>query len=132
MNEENTKKLYENYPKLYMNQLPYGFECGNGWYRLIDRLSNRLEHLIIHEESLNPHQEEQAYAEQVKKKFGELSFYMSRVTDKMYDAIEQACKDSAKICEMCGNDGKIIMINRWPSCLCDNCHQEKKLALRLG
>jgi hypothetical protein len=51
MNEQLTKKLWAKYPLLYEDKnasiqnslIPFGFECGNGWYDLIDELSFELE-----------------------------------------------------------------------------------------
>lgn len=54
MREDLDKKLVESYPNLYrdrfksMNQtaMCWGFECGNGWYDLINELSYKLEKII--------------------------------------------------------------------------------------
>lgn len=51
MNIELTKKLWEKYPLIFQGRyksiqeslIPFGFECGNGWYTLIDRLCSHLQ-----------------------------------------------------------------------------------------
>lgn len=54
MNKELTEKLWNKFPLLYRDKsssvqtslIPFGFECGPGWYNLIWELSSKLEPLI--------------------------------------------------------------------------------------
>ena len=54
MKAEKTKKLWEDFPLLYGHKdrsireslIPFGFECGDGWYDLIYNLSSKLESII--------------------------------------------------------------------------------------
>ena len=51
MTEELTKKLWEKYPKIFQGRyksiqeslIPFGFECNNGWYTIIDKLCSNLQ-----------------------------------------------------------------------------------------
>ena len=61
MNKNLTEKLWNNFPLLYKGKnasikeslIPFGFECGDGWYCLIWKLSLKLEPLI--EEYIQDH-----------------------------------------------------------------------------
>ena len=119
MNEENTEKLVKAYPNLYNNRSYFSFECGDGWFDLIDRLSEKLEGLIIQANNTgHPFLELPIYASQVKEKYGYLSFYMSTATDQMHEIIEDASKESSKICEVCGKTGKLNN-GPWYQTLCE-------------
>ena len=47
MNEALTKKLLDDFPRLFRNRhetsMQRGFECGNGWFDLIYQLSRDIE-----------------------------------------------------------------------------------------
>jgi len=112
-------KIIHDNPKLF--SLVKGISCGPGWSFLIAKLSHKLEALII------KHQSEEGfapYATDVKEKYGTLRFYMSTETEGMSKLIEDAEKDSAFICEICGKTGKTKEINGWFSCRCaDHSHE---------
>lgn len=54
MNNELDKKLCEKYPKIFKDRyadmrttaMCWGFECGDGWYNIIDRLCSNIQHHI--------------------------------------------------------------------------------------
>ena len=80
MNAEKENYLYETYPSLYrqhtlsMEQtcMCWGFECGDGWFDIINNLSQKLVEIATTVEAV-----------QVKEKFGGLRFYIGPVdTDK--------------------------------------------------
>lgn len=95
--------LVKKYPKLYKH-LNF-FECGPGWYDIIDDLSSKLEKEI---EALAKDGDGSSYAVQVKEKYGTLRFYVSLETEKMGDLIEQAEEKTQSTCEVCGKEGKLI------------------------
>ena len=72
MRKELTEKLYNDFPDLYEQRawsiqescMPWGFECGDGWYDLIYQLSKDLMATC-----------DKVRAVQVKEKFGGLRFY---------------------------------------------------------
>jgi hypothetical protein len=82
----------------------FGFECGPGWYNIIDELSEKLEALIL---KLPKKNREHVCATQVKEKYGTLRFYMAAATDEMEELIIDAVKKSAVTCEVCGEKGKL-------------------------
>lgn len=126
MRKELTQKLFSDYPKLYVDKdkpdhvslMCYGFECGDGWFNLINELSRSLEKLI-EERNLN------LRAFQVKQKFGRLRFYTEHEnaskddTADIYAAIRGAEDMSYKTCEMCGKPGVIRNDRSWATVLCD-------------
>ena len=82
----------------------WGFDCGDGWFDLIDRLCGTIQGYI----DQNPHLElKQVTVDQVKEKFGTLRFYTTggdRLTDGMIWFAEAM---SGKICETCGKPGEV-------------------------
>jgi hypothetical protein len=104
MNEENTKKLFEDFPILYrdrdkprnVTRICDGFACSDGWFDIIYNLSKK-----ISEEC------PRVKAFQVKEKLGTLSFYAGCIQknklDKIYDLISLAEKESSETCELCGS-----------------------------
>lgn len=104
---DNVQELAKKYPTLY--DLSWGFECENGWYVLLDKLSQAILAL--------PHSEHVRVV-QVKEKYGTLRYYFHVALElddpdaynDIYNAInplvEQAELLSSRICEVCGEPGK--------------------------
>lgn len=121
MKPELEKKLQEKYPTLFQNcskppsdsLMCFGCECGNGWYDLIDRTCEKLSKL-------------NAVLEQVKEKFAGLRIYISNSTDEAFEVCEEAEKESFKICEICGKEGKICSSGFWYTTLCPDHQKELK------
>lgn len=144
MKEELDKKLVEAYPILYkdrhsdmtMTAMCWGFECGAGWFDIINKLSEKIEavnnlklgFIIV--------------ADQVKEKYGTLRFYYhSEITGEeddltkeqlhrngllaslIDDAIDMAEIQTGHTCEVCGKQGK-LRDDGWIKCLCDE-HAKK-------
>jgi len=125
MREDLDKALVAAYPKLYVNRvaqpaescMAWGFDCGDGWYPIINALSAVLEGLKAG-----------AVADQVKEKCGTLRFYVSgemRDADwsTIYGAVRVAEMLSAVTCEGCGKPGT-LRGKGWAKTLCDDCAAE--------
>lgn len=88
--------LEQRYPTLFTS-VPFGVECGDGWFDIIDRLSAKLEPLT----SRQPGGERMTLT-QIKEKFGTLRYYVSYVPDGheeyVYEQINAAEKESARTC----------------------------------
>jgi len=131
MNNENTKKLWNNFPNLYSGKdksvqdslIPFGFECQDGWFKIIYDLSEKLEKLIIEDKKTSPDPNYFPIALQVKEKFGGLRFYMTCATDDMENAIADAEKMCDETCEVCGNEGTLTG-ERWLAVRCKDCLKE--------
>ena len=105
--------LFTKYRSTLFTQWENGFpfECGDGWYDLIDTL------LMHIERNLKP--EQVVYISQIKEKFGTLRFYCHDVDEETYAMIDFAQMMSGKICEVCGNRGQIRDDNGWYSATCE-------------
>lgn len=142
MNAENTKYLFDTYPILYRDRnrpmqqslMCFGFEHGDGWFKLIDELSKKLE--ILNNEPACPYY---IIAVQVKEKFGGLRFYthlerkdgrpeFDTLTDEekeserlwgdiVWDLADKAESRSEWTCEECGDRGETYT-DGWHRTLC--------------
>lgn len=127
MNESNTKRLYREFPNLYcdhnqpgsVTRMCDGFACGDGWFDVVYKLSQRLERIVVDYKRNNREDPKPPRVFQVKEKFGALCYYMSHYTDEMRDAIDEAEQKSHKTCQTCGRPGKLRNERRWPRTLCE-------------
>lgn len=120
MNRTKTELLIKKYPKLYRQGI--AFECNDGWYDLIDSMSQDLEACIEEYQRLTWEKDSDLpCATQVKEKHGTLSFYMTTITDQMEKIIEKAEEKSSKTCEGCGAKGFLRWCKGWKMTLCDTC-----------
>jgi len=123
MSPELTKKLLDKYPTLYNQQHFWGFECGDGWYNIIDNLSGAI---ITY---TNPQTEFNVFnvvIAQVKEKFGGLRFYADN-TDRVVDGMIWLAEHmSENTCETCGNRGE-MRGGSWLVTLCDKHHDERTM-----
>jgi len=93
-----------------------GFECGDGWFEVVDWLSAKIEAYA----KLLPDQREQFCPEviQVKEKFGGLRFYL-QYSDQTTDGwITEAEQRASRTCELCGQLGELQELPRRQT-LCD-------------
>lgn len=97
-------QLCRKYPSLYRDRhgdpkstaMCWGFDCGNGWFQVIDVLS----------ELLSKHSAD-VYAGQVKEKFGSLHFYYSGGNKYTDGLVSSAQSLSSMLCEICGSQALI-------------------------
>jgi hypothetical protein len=128
MNAELSKQLCEKYPNIFVNRdssvqeslMSFGFECGDGWYKVIDALCVALTYtyttsIEVDEEdgkrlgidpltTTHPDTKEketfysfevnppQVVASQVKEKFGTLRFYIGYKLDPMLRDLKESGK----------------------------------------
>jgi hypothetical protein len=116
MNPDLTQKLLDKYPKLFSNQQFWGFECGDGWYDILDHLCGAISQYTYDADDL--------YVDQIKEKFGRLRFYLSREDDVIHGMITLAEYMSGHTCEMCGERGQ-LRTGSWLVTLCDMHHQAR-------
>lgn len=88
------------------------FECGEGWYDLLDELGAVLE--LANTEAV-----------QVKSKFGGLRCYVGDAPDDVYEAIDAAEAKAWKTCETCGDPGQ-RRGGGWIQTLCDGCAEGRE------
>jgi len=122
MSPELERRLVETYPQLFADYgappnrslMAFGFECGDGWFDLVDTLCAELARLDPPGEDLP------LRAMQVKEKYGTLRFYVGFCTDEAIALIAFAEALSARICETCGNRGRTRGAG-WLKTLCELC-----------
>ncbi len=123
MKQELDKLLCERYPKMMVNReksmmetcMCWGFECGDGWFNILDQLMGNIQHHIDWK-----NKEEvvvQVTLDQVKEKFGTLRFYYTGGDDIIDGMVRMAESMSGVTCEECGNPGKRIG-GGWVTTLC--------------
>lgn len=124
MSPELDKVLCEKYPKLFAQRnkpmqetaMCWGFECGDGWFDLINTLCYLLQW------DIDNNREPQIEVVQVKEKYGGLRFYTNQATGRQSGCISMAESLSYKICEVCGCPG-VINTGGWLSTRCKE-HRE--------
>ena len=141
MTEELQNKLYEAYPKIFVEKdLPMSRTCmcwgiciDDGWFQIFDTMCNKLQ-------EYSDKMGVQVIAQQVKEKIGELRFYycvihtvenistdldkqINKEIDKIVEEAEIAC---SKTCEQCGKPGKNIAVRGWYQTTCEECTEKRK------
>ena len=110
MNPYLTQILLDKYPKLFSNGQFWGFECGDGWYDILDHLCGAIKE--------HTYDSDEVTVDQVKEKFGRLRFYLSREDDVIHGMVSMAEYMSAHTCEICGERGQ-LRTGSWLVTLCD-------------
>ena len=102
-----------------------GFDVGDGWFKLVDRLSAKL--------AVDPSN----HIDQLKEKWGRLTVYFEReesvprdlsLDAEMEAAINEAEEESERTCLVCGEPGTIGKRGRWVTVLCEPCVQLFEIA----
>ena len=149
MREELDAKLCKKYPEIFRDRhgdmketlMCWGFECGDGWYQILDSLCGQIQHHINwshknhawDKEWNHEHPEEkrkvrkpvpQVVAVQVKEKFGGLRFYYQGGDDYVRGLVAMAESWAAVSCEQCGHPGTQNS-QGWISTLCET-HRKKQ------
>ncbi len=87
-------------------------ECGDGWFRLIERLCDSVQ-ALVDQQDIGQH-----VAQHVKEKFGGLRFYWYASDDRVDAMTDLAEALSHFTCEQCGAPG-VRNTNGWMSTRCD-------------
>jgi len=116
MRKELDEALCRDFPKLFSNRhgdvmetaMCWGFECGDGWEKIIRQAASMLE--LLNNKWQLP-KEEWIRASQIKEKFGTLRFYVDcpvgEAADIAFAVADQAERRSEGICEECGEWGRL-------------------------
>lgn len=121
MGPELDKQLCEKYPEIFANRhadkmttaMCWGFECGDGWYQIIDALCGCMQGYV------SANSKPQVVAAQVKEKFGTLRFYCDGGNDMTEGMIWMAEHLSSVTCEVCGAPGE-LRGGGWLKTRCDD------------
>jgi hypothetical protein len=131
MTNELEIELVKKYPKILRDYkgdpmqtcMAWGMECDDGWYKLLDRCMEKLQYfcdLCFYRSG----EEVQVVANQIKEKYGTLSFYYSgeggsRIEwDIIDDIISESERHSAQTCEESGEHGCLCHRGGWYKTLC--------------
>ena len=150
MNQDLDNQLCEKYPKIFRDRhgdmketcMCWGFECGDGWYQILDSLCGQIQHHIDwshkncnwdkkwnkeHPEEKRKVREPipQVVAVQVKEKFGGLRFYYDGGDDYVRGLVSLAESWAACTCEECGQIGT-MRTGGWIRTLCDQHEAERQ------
>jgi len=106
--------LCERYPYIMVNRyqtmnvtcMCWGFECGDGWFTILDQLMSKIQHHIDWKNKKDI-EVPQVTFDQVKEKFGSLRIYYSGGDDVIDGMIQMAQSMSSVTCEQCGNPGSM-------------------------
>jgi hypothetical protein len=131
MKQELDAQLCEKYPKMMVNRhknmqetaMCWGFECGDGWYNILNALMSNIQHHIDwknKKEEVVP----QVTLDQVKEKFGTLRFYYTGGDDYIRGLVSMAESMSAITCESCGNPGNQTH-GGWIKTICTPCEDKR-------
>ena len=91
--------LYERYPDLYRNFNQLGISCDDGWFSIVDALSETLT-------LLDP----ACRAREVNETFGVLNYRCIEHSSEVNEAIRAAVNYSHLVCELTGKRGDLIRI----------------------
>ena len=105
--------LCRRYPRLYARRhgdpqstaMGWGFEIGDGWFGIIDALSEVLSSRIEGHESPGPE------VQQVKQKFGSLRFHIDE-PNSVGAIVDLAEQMSCRVCEISGRPGRLCLIGQ--------------------
>lgn len=129
MNKENTEYLWNKYPKIFRDKnadirtsaIPFGFECRDGWYKLIDLLCSNIQNHIDYNNVT------QVVATQVKEKFGGLRFYYTGGDLIIFGMVRIIEDISNHTCEYCGSNKQIGKTTGWIKTICKDCVINNKI-----
>ena len=139
MKQELDELLCKKYPKMMVNRdkpmqetcMCWGFDCGNGWFNILDQLMGNIQHHIDwnnqnFEKGYKQYKQvSQVTLDQVKEKFGTLRFYYTGGDDEISGMVRMAESMSGVTCETCGAPGK-SRDGGWIKTLCDHHEAERQ------
>ena len=143
MNKTLDNFLSENYPRIFIERslspkescMGRGFECGNGWFPLIDLLCHKIQSYI---DSHNRYQKNeppipQVVFLQVKEKFGGLRIYHLGGDAYCQGLIDMMGTMSYCFCEICGDAGcrNVGHTSGWIQSVCVDCAKKTKRKLKM-
>jgi hypothetical protein len=137
MKQELDELLCTKYPKMMINRdkpmqetaMCWGFECGDGWFPILDQLMGNIQHHIDWKQQQKEKYNRgegctQVTLDQVKEKFGTLRFYYTGGDDEISGMVRMAESMSSVTCEQCGKPGKQVG-GGWITTLCEE-HAEAR------
>ena len=109
----------------------FGCECGDGWYKVIDKLCSDIQK--VYQENNLP---VLVHVDQIKEKYGTLRFYAGiggpdEVYDKVFNLIDKAEERTGHVCEICGKRG-FMHYDGYMRVLCLDCQHYEEVYHRVS
>ena len=115
------KELLEQKEMVYPIQ--FGFECGDGWFWLVDQLMSSIQNYCKNNKKPS------ISVTQIKEKFGGLRFYYDGGNDKINGMVWFAENLSYQICETCGTTNHVGQTTKgWIYTICKDCLEKNSNA----
>jgi len=116
MDSQKTNELYEKFPHLYRertaplesSKMAWGFQCENGWYKIIYEMSKKISKTSV-EGEFAP-----AITEVSRNKDGTLYVEARNLTPPVADIITTATEQSRLTCEFCAYTPAFLRTSRGP------------------
>jgi len=117
MNKMHQDYLFQSFPELFDKGpdtaiAQWGFEVGDGWYGLLERMCHDLS------KAVRTGQVDSPRIHQIKSKFGRLVVRTSTSHTIVEQIIATAIESSKRTCETCGAPGDLVRRNRWSVVAC--------------
>ena len=139
MRQDLDKLLCEKYPKMMVNRnknmqetcMCWGFECGDGWFNILDQLMSNIQHHIDwnnqnFEKGYKQYKQvAQVTLDQVKEKFGTLRFYYTGGDDEISGMVRMAESMSGVTCEECSAPAETHGPG-WIRTICVPCEEKRE------
>jgi len=109
--------------------IQFGFECGDGWYMLLEQLLHSIEWHLDPEHSFPRKERIPLHIQQIKEKFGGLRFYYSGGDNLVAGMVSFAESLSYHICERCGSTQNVTQTEGWIETICENCKKNENKGL---
>jgi hypothetical protein len=121
--EKNYDNLYKKYEHLFTKNerravAMFGFECGDGWYKILEQLIDHIDSYIKHKYK---DKEFDFQIAQIKEKFGGLRFYFDGGDDVIHELVRYTENLSYHTCEYCGSNQNVMRSQGWIITACKPC-----------
>jgi len=116
MDSQKTNELYEKFPHLYRERtaplesshMPWGFQCENGWYKIIYEMSKKIDKISTEGEHAP------AISLVSRHEDGTLYVAVSHITPPVADIVTSATEQSRLTCEFCAYTPAFLRTTKGP------------------
>ena len=116
MDSQKTNELYEKFPHLYRERtaplesshMAWGFQCENGWYKIIYEMSKKIDKISTEGEHAP------AISLVSRHEDGTLYVAVSNITPPIADVVTRATEQSRLTCEFCAYTPAFLRTSKGP------------------